>query len=257
MKTTVLDGFTIRGTDGELGTIDQFYFDDETWAIRWAVVQTGGWLGSRNVLISPRSFLPPDWQAKALDVSLTKEQVKNSPDIDTHQPVSRQHEAQFLGYYGYPTYWGGGYAAGLSFPPLPPPNPPVHKPATEQDTHLRSTKTVTGYSIQALDGEIGHLDGFLLDDQTWAIRFLEVATRNWWPGKKVLVSPGWVERVSWEKSKVYAGLSREAIQTAPEYAESMPITRAYETQLYAHYGRQAYWLSESETQNKSTAGTAR
>ena len=118
-----------------------------------------------------------------------------------------------------------------------------------KDSHLRSTEAVTGYNIEAADGEIGHVDGFIVDDEAWAIRYIEVATRNWWPGKKVLVSPLWIERVSWTNSKVYVGLSREAIQNAPEYVESTPITREYENRLYFHYGRPPYWLHE--TQHKS------
>ena len=112
-----LKGFTIRATDGELGTVDQFYFDDETWAIRYLVVETGGWLGGRQVLISPISVVHADWEAERLDVALTKKQVENSPNIDTHQPVSRQHEAEYYGYYGYPYYWGGPYLWGPAFYP--------------------------------------------------------------------------------------------------------------------------------------------
>jgi len=111
---------------------------------------------------------------------------------------------------------------------------------------LRSAEAVTGYYIEASDGEIGHLDGFIVDDEAWAIRYIEVATRNWWPGKRVLVSPAWIERVSWADSKVYVGLSREAIQEGPEYADSTPITREYENRLYFHYGRPPYWLHETE-----------
>jgi hypothetical protein len=265
-----LHGFTIRATDGELGTVDQLYFDDETWAIRYLTVATGGWLDDRLVLISPISVVDTDWQAKRLDVALTKKQVENSPDINTHQPVSRQHEAAFNRYYGYPYYWGGpylwgagAYPADMVLPPIAlplgalPPSvlpPSVLIDALEEgrrsgestDSHLRSSEDVTGYSIEASDGEIGHVDGFVVDDEAWAIRYIEVATRNWWPGKKVLVSPAWIERVSWADSKVYAGLSREAIQNAAEYVESMPITREYENRLYFHYGRPPYWLRQAE-----------
>jgi hypothetical protein len=115
-----------------------------------------------------------------------------------------------------------------------------------KDSHLRSTEAVTGYNIEAADGEIGHVDGFVVDDEAWAIRYIEVATRNWWPGKKVLVSPAWIERVSWPESKVHVGLSREAIKNAPEYVESTPITREYENGLYFHYGRPPYWLHETQ-----------
>jgi hypothetical protein len=112
------------------------------------------------------------------------------------------------------------------------------------DSHLRSTEAVAGYNIEASDGEIGHVHGFVVDDKAWAVRYMEVATRNWWPGKKVLVSPAWIEHLNWMDSKVYVGLTREAIQDAPEYVESMPITREYENRLHLHYGRPPYWLHD-------------
>jgi hypothetical protein len=252
-----LQGLTIRARDGELGSVEQFYFDDDTWAIRYLVVNTGGWLGGRPVLISPISVIgQPDWESKRLDVSLTKKQVENSPDVDTHQPVSRQHEIEYLGYYGYPFYWGGSdlwgpesYPAGLAAVRAAAPRKTATKAHAGKkltDSHLRMSDEVKGYFIGASDGEIGHLDGFVVDDEAWAIRYIEVATRNWWPGKKVLVSPAWIERMSWTDSKVYVGLSREAIQNAPGYVESAPITRGYENQLFSHYGRPPYWLPKTE-----------
>jgi hypothetical protein len=251
-KTTHLKGFTIRATDGELGTVDQLYFDDKTWAIRYLTVETGGWLGGRGVLISPISIVRMDWQAKQVDVSLTKKQVENSPDINTHQPVSRQHEAAYYGYYGYPYYWEGPYLWGPAFYPSGVSVSASREALAERigkestDSHLRSTEGVTGYDIEAADGEIGHVAGFVVDDRAWAIRYMEVATRNWWPGKKVLVSPAWIERVSWADSRVYVGLSRDAIRNGPEYDDSTPITREYEDRLHSHYGRPPYWLHGAE-----------
>jgi hypothetical protein len=249
-----LNDFTIRATDGELGTVRDVYFDDETWAIRYLVVDTGKWLSGRHVLISPMSVVHTDWKAKQLDVALTARQVEHSPDIDTHQPVSRQHEAEYLGYYGYPYYWGGPYLWGPAFYPAGlagfsnPSAEAIAERIREQspDSHLRSTESVTGYHVEAADGEIGHVDGFVVDDEAWTIRYFEVATRNWLPGKKVLVSPAWIERVSWTDSKVFTGLSREAIKEAPEYIESRKITREYENRLYLHYGRPPYWLHQAE-----------
>ena len=112
------------------------------------------------------------------------------------------------------------------------------------DPHLRSTHDVSGYHIQAADGEIGHVEDFIIDDETWAIRYLIVDTRNWWPGKKVLVSPQWIERVSWSESKVFVNLSRETIKQSPEYTEESLLTRDYETGLHRHYNRQGYWVDE-------------
>ena len=153
-----------------------------------------------------------------------------------HIPVTRfAHHAKM----GGPAFYPRGVA-------LPAPGTAVAE-RTENDSadsHLHSTEDVNGYYIAATDGEIGHVDGFVLDSDAWAIRYIEVGTRNWWPGKKVLVSPQWIQRVSWEDRKVYTALMRDVIQTAPEYLETMPITRDYEERLYAHYGVPPYWLPE-------------
>jgi hypothetical protein len=253
-NATFLKGLVIHATDGELGTVDQFYFDDETWGIRYLTVDTGGWLGGRQVLISPISVIHTDWQAKRLNVALTKKQVENSPDINTHQPVSRQHEAAYSAYYGYNNYWGGPNLWGPVFFPadLAVPTGASAEPVKDRirreptDSHLRSAEGVAGYHVAAIDGEIGHVDGFVVDDEAWAIRYIEVATRNWLPGKKVLVSPAWMKRVSWTDSKVYVELSRKAIGDAPEYLLSRPITREYEDKLYVHYGLPPYWLRDEK-----------
>lgn len=253
-----LKGLVIRATDGELGTVDQLYFDDETWVIRYLTVDTGGWLGGRDVLISPISVVHADWPARRLDVALTKKQVEMSPDIDTQRPVSRQQEANYLGYYGYPGYWGGPYLWGSTPIPLGGPMTsgewlPQSAKKESSDSHLRSSEAVTGYHIEASDGEVGHVEGYVVDEEAWAIRYIEVATRNWWPGKKVLISPEWIERVSWPESNVYVGLTREAIKDAPTYVESMPVTREYENRLYVSYGRPPYWLEGAESKPRVDA----
>lgn len=243
-----LKGLVIRASDGEIGTVEDLYFDDEVWAIRYLTVETGSWLNGRKVLISPHSILHTDWKARRIDVALTRKQVENSPGIDTHRPISRQHEAEYSWYYGYPYYWDGPDMWGTSYSPaglipIPMAVGPLEEQIRKQsaDSHLRSTDAVTGYFIVAKDGEIGHISRFVVDDEAWAIRYLEVATRNWWPGKKVLVSPTWVERVSWEQSTVDLATTRKAIQTCPEYTDAVPITREYENNLCLHYGWRPYW----------------
>jgi hypothetical protein len=249
-----LKGLVIRALDGELGSVNDVYFDDESWAIRYLTVDTGGWLGGREVLISPYAILGTNWAERQVEVALTKQQVQDSPLINTHLPVSRQHEAAYLGYYGYPSYWGGPYLWGPAFSPAG--QAPSARTTSEileerirkesTDSHLRSMESVSGYEIEATDGEIGHVEGFVVDDEAWAIRYMEIATRNWWPGKKVLVSPAWIQLVSWPSSKVYVGVTREAIREGPEYDEAVPVTRPYEHKLYYHYGRPPYWLHEGE-----------
>ncbi len=252
-----LKGLVIRARDGELGKVDELYFDDVTWAIRYLTADTGGWLGGRTVLISPISILQVDWPARCIDVDLTRSQIENSPNIDTHKPVSRQHEAAYLGYYNYPYYWEGPYFWGQSFYPMAPVAVDVTQTALEEkirnespDSHLRTTQAVAGYTIDAEDGEIGHVKRFIVDDKTWVIRYLEVATKNWWPGKKVLLTPAWVESVSWKESKVFVAATRQAIQTCPAYDETVPISRDYENSLYFHYGRPPYWIAEKEREGE-------
>jgi hypothetical protein len=251
---TFLKDLSVQAIDGTLGTVEQFYFDDETWGIRYLVVNTGTWLSNRLVLVTPMSVTRIDWDAKQLDVSLTKKQIADSPNLDTHKPISRQHEAAYLGYYGLPYYWGGPYLWGSKHRPEGIGRPISGAPdivreisTTESaDSHLRSTDAVHGYHVQAADGEIGHVDGFVIDDESWSIRYLQVATRNWLPGRKVLISPDWVERLNWKDSKIYVALPIDAIKEAPEYLLSRPLTREFENRLYLHYGRPPYWVSEHE-----------
>lgn len=247
-----LQGFTIHAVDGELGTADQFYFDDKNWTIRYLAVRTGGWLAGRGVLISPISIISVDWDTERVNVALTRDQVKASPDIDTHRPVSRQHESAYLGYYGYPNYWAGphlwgpaDYPAGLVIP-MAGSVAYVAANSVSSDSHLRSTRTVRGYEIHTVDGEMGQVMGFVFDDVTWAIRYMEVSTGRWWPGKRLLIAPAWIKKVSWLDALVYVNLTRELIQNSPEYCESETITREYEDRLYRHYAKPSYWSNETE-----------
>jgi len=250
-----LKGVTIETMDGDIGSVQDLYFDDHTWTVRYLVVDTGTWLPGRQVLISPFAFqVVPG--ASRLRTSLTKEQVKGSPSIDTDRPVDRQREIAFSQYYGYPYYWVGPYRWGdLAYPTLP---IAVPQPgALEQellahqredtDPHLRSARDVMGYYIHATDGDLGHVEDFLVDAETWAIRYCIVDTRNWLPGRKVLVSPEWIQRVSWEESKVYVDLSKRHIEDAPEFDPSVPLGREHEERLYTHLGRAKYWEREPRT----------
>ncbi len=240
-----LKGMVLRATDGEIGTVDDLYFDDQSWTIRYLTVETGSWLSGRKVLIAPRSILQTDAKAGRIDVSFTRKQIENAPHIDTHRPVSRQHELEYASYYGYANYWDGP----SYIPVLAPGFVTEQPPANPADAHLRSTHAVSGYHIDAMDGDIGHVARFLIDDVSWQIRYLEVATRNWWPGKKVLLSPAWIERVSWEESKVFVALTRQTIETCPEYIDSLPLTREYENKVYFHYGHPPYWVEEAKARS--------
>lgn len=246
-KIKNIKGYKLDSLDGEIGKVKDFYLDDKYWTIRYLVADTGAWLTDKQVLISPYALVAINKENQNISVNLTKEQIENSPPLESEKLVSQQFEEDYYGYYGWPAYWGGGYMWGM-YPYIIRDYAKVKKDvgnAKEWDHHLRSTLGVSGYYIQATDEEIGHVDDFIIDDETWAIRYLVVATHNWWPGKKVLVSPQWIERISWNESKVFVKLTREMIKQSPEYSEEFLLTRDYETILHQHYNHQGYWVDES------------
>jgi hypothetical protein len=259
-----LQDYAILATDGNIGHVKDFFFDDAAWVIRYLVVDTGSWLSSRKVLISPVAIGTPDWTNRVLPVSITQVQVKNSPDIDTERPVSRQHEMGYLSYYGYQNYWGGdGLWGAVPYPSMmglgytdTPEKRDTQDEATkamaraeaaqhrDEDPHLRSCTEVIGYHIQATDGELGHVQGMLVDDETWAIRYLVVDTSNWWLGHRVLIAPQWIKQVSWSNTTVTIDLDRKQIQDAPQHDPAAGLERTQEASVFQHYGRPGYWAKE-------------
>ena len=254
-----LIGFRLVATDGEIGYVKEFYFDDQCWALRYIVVNTGNWLAERQVLVSPFAVSQVDWENRQLRVALTKSQVEKSPDIDTHKPVSRQMEASYADYYGYPYYWGSPFLWGaLSFPLLTSQQSigaiaaagesaatTVGTKAEDlgDDVHLRSTQEVSAYSIAATDGELGYVEDFILEEDSWAIRYLVIDTHKWWAGKKVMIAPQWIASIDWAQASVHVRLTREGIKQSPTYDGTALLSRAYEEQLYGHYGQTGYWLN--------------
>ena len=240
-----LNGFTIGGTDGEIGKVKEFYFDDDSWTVRYIIVETGSWLFGRKVLLSPHAVTKTDWEEKVFMVNLTMEQIKNSPNIDTDKPVSRQHERALYGYYpwgGY--YWGGGMGMGMGMLYPIAMNHPIQNEAngfvdntSDDDPRLRSTDKVTGYNIKATDGEIGDVEDFIINDSNWRIDFLLVDTGNWFPDKKVLIAPKMIKEINWETSTVIVNATEDKVKNSPEYQPSEELSESYEANLQNYYGR--------------------
>jgi uncharacterized protein YrrD len=266
-KASELVGASISAQDGEIGSVTDLLFDDENWSVRWLVVDTGPWLTDRNVLLPSSHLIRILPAARGIAVDLTREQVKSSPGVDTNLPVSRQMEASIYDHYGAAPYWPGAEGAPMTGHPgyLPPPGSgyPGYLPATGSasvapgvspteeavadrlassgDPHLRSAHVVTGYDVQGSDGAVGHVEDFLIDSEGWAVRYIIVDTKNWWPGGHVLVAPGWVESIDWAGRIVRMSHSRDEIKNAPEYDPTQTIDRDYEARLHRHYGMSEYW----------------
>jgi hypothetical protein len=242
---SVLKGYAIKASDGNVGTASDFLFVDDTWRVRWLVVDTGTWWMERKVLIHPSAIVRVDHEAQELPVNLTRAQVSASPDILQDQPVSRQMETNLYDYYGWDPLWMGRYSGGAIASPLV--SPPYFGAASivetaaaasrsdEQDPHLRSIAELIGYHIAANDGAIGHIENLLIDDSSWDIRYLVVDTRNWWPGEHVLVSPYAVREISWSEHRIELNVARYKVKASPKWDPAARMNQAYQKRLHGHY----------------------
>jgi ribosomal protein S8 len=220
-----LYGIELSASDGEIGHVQDFYFDDQDWAVRYVVADTGSWLAGRQVLLSPLGFGNLDQTRKQLRVNLTRNQIENSPSIESYKPVSRQFEEKYHSYYGWPYYWQGGGVWGTSAFPIfeIPAESLPDKPVTADssrakrgDEHLRSTLNVDGYRLEASDGKIGCVCDFMIDTESWTIKQLVVKT-GWLPGKEVEIPTSKIERMSYDESAVFVNLTGKIVERSPRH----------------------------------------
>lgn len=249
-----LKGFRVRTTDGEVGTVQDFYFDDNDWTVRYFVTKLDNELGGRTILIAPVAAGPTDINSRTIPLKINRDVIMNSPDIDTAKPISRQEEERIHNYYDWPVYWNPNDVYGLGVGDLS--SVPMMEleadlreqtadaeeaAASGENVHLRSITEVTGYHVMARDETVGVVEDFLVDDRTWEIIYLIVDTNGILPGGKVIVSPDWSERVSWTQSMIFLDLLKEEIQNSPPYDPKQLPDRDYEDLLYEHYRRPKYW----------------
>ena len=243
-----LKGYAIEASDGLIGHVEQVYFDDEKWAIRYLVVRAGTWFDTREVLLSPISLGETHWETRTLTVRLTKDKVKHSPPIELHKPVSQQ-EDQYNDYYGWSSYWGNvglwarwGTPVMMATPPHP--DDRNHLLRASGDRHLRSSAEVAGYHLHAIDDPIGHVEDFIIDDETWAIRYVVVNTSNWGLGRKVLIAPDWVVAVHADDESVDLLMTADVVKRSPTWEPGEPITPDYEAALADYYRQRRAWANQ-------------
>lgn len=239
-----LESFRILATDGDIGKVYDLFFDDEYWAVRYLVEDTGHWLPGRKVLLPPSAMDNPRWHERCFSLPQSREKVKSSPDIDTAKPVSRQREIELHAHYGWPFYWTG---TGVWPAPIMP-FPPIEfrsdlAERAEGNPHLRSVREIVGYDVDASDRNIGIVEDFIADDEVWNIHYLVVATHKWLLGRRVLVDPEWIAGpIRWEDRTMKIVMSGDKVRKSPEFNSQVPLSREYENALYEYYGRPKYWL---------------
>lgn len=248
-KARALLQYKLSSKHEEIGRVKAFYFDDRQWVIRYLVADTGAWLAGRQVLISPYALDAVSRKRHRIVLGVSKRQIEDAPSLDPEQSVSPQFEDAYFGFYAWPKYWRGPYTWGSSLHPDRSRRHGTDGTAGKvgRSRHVRRSSELIEAYMQTTDGEMGYVQDLIIDDDTWAIRYLVVSTQNWWPGKRVLVSSQWIQHVRWERSEIFVALSADTIRKAPEYTEQVPITREYETRLHGHYGRRRYWIDEPGT----------
>lgn len=252
IETKKLKGYKIIGNDGEIGKVKEFYFDDQCWTVRYIIADTGSWLADRYVLISPFALSSLNKEAESIGIDLCKKQIEDSPFLANGKHISRQFEIAYHEYYGWPMYCTDPSKHGINHLIITN-HKPLKIPIQDvkfRNHHLRNSRDVGGCHIQAIDGEIGHIVDFIIDNKTWTIRYLIINTHNWWAGKSVLVFPQWIDRVSLKELKVFINLSRESIKQSPEYSVESLITKDYEVQLHRYYNRNVYWPEKPSVRNQ-------
>lgn len=228
-----MTGYHLQAADGEIGKLEEVYFDDLCWVVRYLVVRTGGWLAGQEVLIVPPVVTSVDEDNEMLHVCLTREQIQNAPPVNAALPVSRHYEKEYYRYYGWEPYW--------TVDPIYAPTPYVPEPVEKslkapEHPHLRSSDEIRGYHIQARDGGVGHVKDFIVEPPLWTVRYMVIDTRDWLPGKNILISPAWIRQMDWARQEVMVDLGSESMQTAPAYDASTEISRDYQVALFEHYG---------------------
>jgi hypothetical protein len=254
---------TLAAAGGDLGRVMDLYFDDESWTARYLVIDTGGWLTGRQVLLPPHAIEHIDVPGRRVVTQLGKQLVQDSPGVGADRSVSRQDERDLYDYYRYPYYWTGPYRWGISplgvaagDSPMTAPVGTLERPEAtgalmarkrqRSDLHLRSAADVGGQNLDGIDGPLGHVDDFLIEEQSLAIRYLILDPISWWPGKRVLVSTEWIEAVGWNDATVVVTLTKEALRNAPEFDPVEPIDRTYETRYHTSLGKPGYWQRTEE-----------
>jgi hypothetical protein len=258
-----LEGCQVRASDGDVGAVKDFLFDDETWTIRWMAVDTGHWLPGRQVFIHPSAIAPLELPPKPrlpmmspgetleLTVNLTKKQIEAGPHSREDEPVTKDMEALLYDYYGWDPYWGATHFGGVVLPNAETRivgdavrrGADAETPPIDGVNHLHSVASFKGYYVHALDGDIGHVENVLVDDTNWEIRYLIIATRNWWPGKVVQLAPYAVKDIDWFGEHINMNVSRDQVRSAPAWDPLALADEAREDELHRHFGWPGYGRS--------------
>jgi uncharacterized protein YrrD len=236
-------GLSLQAKNGEIGNVDDVYFDDKDWTLRYFVTDNSNFLPGRRVLISPASITEIDFERNIIPVSLSKKEIELSPVVRQGLLPSRETEMELKSYYNWPVYWGSSYLIGAGDLREDQASMRGSKEEIEIDPDLKSCNEVIGFSIESKNRTIGYLHDYVFDAESWEIRYLVVDTKNWLLNdKKILLAIDWIEKFDWDKSVFITDLKSKDIRESPAYKPGEKINREYESKLFDHYDRSKYWV---------------
>ena len=233
-----LSSYTVIGNDGEIGKVEDVYFDEEMWTVRYIVVKTGATFLSEKLFVSPVSIDKFDHTNELIRIGITKDEAQKAPDPGD-EPVSRKYEKDFSLYYRINPYWIGSGAWGSANTAREMAQQEVQileSDLEEDESHVHQAKHVTRYELAVTDGSFGKIDDLLIDESSFKIKYFVADMRKWLPGgKKVLISPQWIEEIEWAAARIRINVTRDQLESAPEYRTELDLTDERESELWLHF----------------------
>lgn len=234
-----LRDFTLRATDGEIGSVRDVLVDEAGWTVRYLVVGTGSWLFGRRVVLGTEVLGAPTGDARTIPVALARSRIEAAPDAGDAPSFGRRFEARLRDHYGWPAYWGSGMADVVAVPSALPDAVRVADETTDGPM-LHSVRDVEGFTIAARDGDVGTVADALIGDD-WRLRYWIVDTGTWLPGRRVALAAGWIGGVDWIGRALDADVTRAQVEGSPGVRVDDGLSRADEEALHGWYGRTPYW----------------
>ncbi|MCE5328364.1 MAG: PRC-barrel domain-containing protein [Planctomycetaceae bacterium] len=236
----------IHAADKPIGKVEDFYFEQRNWIVRYLVLDTHVWLPGRRVLVAPAAVEDIDWSQGEVHLALSREQVRNSPSVDDKVTISREHETMLAKYFGWLPYWESRpLPESLSRSVAAEARP---EDRIELERHRKPESTLTAYretlqyNLAAIDGEFGSVEDFLIDPQTWEMRYVTADVGTLFHKRLVMLSTDWLADISWARRQVRSKMTQDRIRSSPPVPEV--IDRAYEIALHEHFARPGYWTSD-------------
>lgn len=233
---TELRSYRIRGTDAELGKINDLCFRQNDWVVRYVVV--GMEELARESLLLTTYLGRLDRGSHTLTADILLEQVANTDPLDRSMPLEERDERRLHEQYGWPAIWWQEEHDIEPIGGLWSEEPRASENADEQEFEsprvMFAGDLLEAYAVEGEGGEIGRLLDVIVEDETWSIPYLVVGS----PGaERTLVATDYVQTIDLGTRNIYLSLPVGAVANSPILSSVGPITPELEQSLREYYDR--------------------